>query len=279
MSYKPDEQELMAYLYNELEGAEKARVEQYLLLNPQARLELEKLTGVSRMLGTIKDKEVIAPPIFLGDRSQPFWNTPYLKTILSIAASFIIVIMVGRFAGLNMRLGDGEFRLGFGKEVPQQMSVSPSLTENEVKKMINESLQANNNALNTNWQESQLRLEKSIRENMVMSSGQMNELVKQASLASKEQVQQYVAGMQNENLKMVKDYFTLSSAEQKQYIEGLLVDFAKYLQQEQKNDLQLVEMRLNSLEENTSVFKEETQQILTSIISGVQNNVPRETKY
>jgi len=279
MSYKPDEQELMAYLYDELEGTERARVEQYLLCNPQVRADLEKLGGISRMLGTIKDKEVIAPPIVLGDSSEPFWKSPYVKTVLSIAASLIIVILVARFADLSLSMNGNEFRLGFGKKATEAVTPQPSLSQNDVQKMINESLQANNNTLHANWEESQVRLEKSIRQNLVMNSGQMNELVKQASMASKDQVQQYVSGLQNENLKMVKDYFTLTSAEQKQYIEGLLVDFAKYLQQEQKNDLQLVEMRLNNLEQNTSVFKEETEQILTSIISGAQTTVPAETKY
>jgi hypothetical protein len=83
-----------------------------------------------------------------------------------------------------------------------------------------------------------------------------------------------------ENLKLVKDYFTLSGGEQKQYVEGLLVDFAKYLQQQRKDDLQLVEMRLNNIEQNNNVFKEETEQILTSIITSVGGTTPAtETKY
>jgi hypothetical protein len=80
-------------------------------------------------------------------------------------------------------------------------------------------------------------------------------------------------------MKLVKDYFTLTSGEQKQYIEGLLVDFAKYLQQQRSDDLRLVQMRLNSIEQNNTVFKQETEQILSSIITTVGNPVPVETKY
>jgi hypothetical protein len=113
---------------------------------------------------------------------------------------------------------------------------------------------------------------------MVVSSDKMNEVVRQASTASKEEIQNYVSSLQAENMKLVKDYFTLTSGEQKQYIEGLLVDFAKYLQQQRNDDLQLVQLRLNNLEQNTSVFKQETEQILTSIISSV-GTVPNERKY
>jgi hypothetical protein len=68
---------------------------------------------------------------------------------------------------------------------------------------------------------------------------------------------------------MVKNYFQLTSTEQKQYIENLLVDFAKYLQQQRKDDLQVVQTQLNSIQKNTDIFKQETEQILTSIISTV----------
>jgi hypothetical protein len=76
---------------------------------------------------------------------------------------------------------------------------------------------------------------------------------------------------------MVKSYFQLNSAEQKQYVEGLLVDFSKYLQQQRNDDLQVVETQLKSLQQNTDLFKQETEQILTSIISTVGTSKPSGT--
>jgi hypothetical protein len=278
MSYKPSEQDLIAYLYNEVEGEEREKIEQYLLQNPEAKREFEKLQGVSSILGSIKDKEVIAPPIFLGDaRSSRLWETPYFRTIMSVAASLILVILIGKFAGISMTASNNEFRLSFG---PAPTTISPvaQVSETDVQTMINQSLQANNKMLHADWEQSQQALAQSISKNMVVSSDKMNEVVRQASTASKEEIQNYVSSLQAENMKLVKDYFTLTSGEQKQYIEGLLVDFAKYLQQQRNDDLQLVQLRLNNLEQNTSVFKQETEQILTSIISSV-GTVPNERKY
>src|SRR5215204_2741129 len=116
MGYKASEQDLMAYLYGELEGKEKELVEQYLLENAEARLELEKLKQLRHALGQVKDKEVIAPPIFVGDSRQPFvWNAPYFKTIVSIAASLLIVMLVGKFSGMQIGYTDSELRISFGK--------------------------------------------------------------------------------------------------------------------------------------------------------------------
>ena len=97
MGYKATEHDLMAYLYGELEGKEKEMLEQYLLENAEARLELEKLKQLRHALGNVKDKEVIAPPIFVGDsRSSFIWNAPYFKTIVSIAASLLIGMEIAK---------------------------------------------------------------------------------------------------------------------------------------------------------------------------------------
>lgn len=279
MSYKPNEQELMAYLYDELDAAEREKVERYLLANPEAKKELDRLKGVSSLLGTITDKEVIAPPIFLGDGGKTrFWDTPYFRTIMSIAASLIIVILVARITNTRVSVSDSELKLAFGEQVRDVKTEGADLTQEQIQRMINQSLQANNEALHTTWEESQKKLEQSISKNLVINSDKMNDVVRQASTASKEQIQEYVSTLQADNMKLVKDYFTLTSGEQKQYIEGLLVDFAKYLQQQRRDDLQLVQMRLNNIEQNNTAFKQETEQILTSIITSV-GTVPSETKY
>jgi hypothetical protein len=91
--------------------------------------------------------------------------------------------------------------------------------------------------------------------------------MKNTSQASQEQVKLFVSGLQNDNLKLMKDYLQLSSTEQKKYVENLLVDFSKYLQEQRNQDLKLFQTRVNSIEKNTDLFKQETEQIITSLIS------------
>src|SRR5258706_462904 len=69
---------------------------------------------------------------------------------------------------------------------------------------------------------------------------------------------------------LTKNNETLASArneDQKKYMENLLVDFSGYLQEQRKQDLQYVQAKVNSLEKNNNQFKQETEQILTSLIS------------
>lgn len=282
MSYKPDQHDWMAYLYGELEGAEKEKMEQYLLSDPHARKELEQYQHLRKMMGTVEDKEVIAPPIVVGDSRQRFiWNTPAVRMVASIAASLLIIILVGKLTGTQVSMSNNEFRLSFG-DAPKSEIVQPAtsgLSANEVQNMINESLNQNNIAMQASWKETQQKLDASIRSNLASNSGKIDKLVKEASNASQEQIRQFVSTLQNENTEVVKNYFQLSSTEQKKYIEGLLVDFAKYLQQQRSDDLQLVQTQLKALEQNTDMFKQETEQILTSIITTVNGAEVKETKY
>jgi hypothetical protein len=272
MSYKPDEKVLMAYLYDELPVEEKLMVEKYLQENPQALKEFQDLQNLRKFLSTVEDKEVIAPPIVVENSNQRFfWNAPYFKTITSIAASLLILMLVGKLTGLQMNYGNKELRLSFGTPVVSQDQNNPmqaSVTKEEIQQMINSSMQDNTNAMLANWSEAQQKqLDESIRKNLAANSTKINSLVQQASRASQDEIQRYAASLQNENQEMVKNYFQLTSSEQQKYIEGLLVDFAKYMNQQRTNDLNTLQTRLSSIEQNTTVFKQETEQILASIIS------------
>ena len=46
MSYKPTNEELMAYLYGELDESHRAQIEQYLKDNPEARAEFKTLKNL-----------------------------------------------------------------------------------------------------------------------------------------------------------------------------------------------------------------------------------------
>ena len=96
MSYRPSDAEWMAYLYGELDDDERTTFEQYLASNPEARLQWEKLKEVRRVMSQVEDKEVIAPAIIISDErpARGIWETPYVKTFLSMAAAIALLMIV-----------------------------------------------------------------------------------------------------------------------------------------------------------------------------------------
>ena len=267
MSYKPDESALVAYLYGELTGAEKESVERYLAETPEARVELEKLQQVRKLLGEVQDKEVIAPPIGFDNGGSRFaLFTPYIRTILGIAASLVLILVAGRLTGVQINASGQELRISFGEPATQEES-APPVSATEVRQMINSSLAENNTVLRESWQRSQEALDASIRENLAQNSSRIDKLLSKTSSASKQQISDFAASMQARNMQMIQDYYKLTANEQKQYLEELLVDFSKYLQQQRNDDLMIMQSRMNSIEQNTDIFRQETEQILSSIIS------------
>jgi hypothetical protein len=271
MNYKPDEGTLMAYLYGELDAAETEKVQLYLQQHPEELKKLQGLGDARNIFAQVQDKEVIAPPIFMDDANvKPLWQSSYFKTVMSIAASLLFLMLAGKFLGTEINYSGGELKISFGgkREVVKEMiQPSPSLTEEKVKEMIQTSLASNNEVITSSWTEDQKKLSQSIRQNLDQNSKKIDALMKGASDASQEQVRGFVASLQNENLKLMKDYFQLSASDQKKYTESLLVDFSQYLKEQRKQDLMLFQTRVSSIEKNTDQFKQETEQLLASIIS------------
>lgn len=287
MNYKPDEKEWVAYLYGEMDDADKRKFDQYILHDAEAREELARFQNLRHVLSGMEDKEVIAPTIVIGgesdarQRSARRWgfDTPYLRTIVSIAASLLLVILVGRLTEAQLQVSSQGLNLTFGAvpRGPEPEGIA-AVTEEQVQQMINTSLEKNNFRMEASLAETEKKLDASIRKNLALNSGSIQKLVSEVSVASQQQIGQYVESLRAENMQQVKDYFQLTATEQKQYIENLLVDFAKYLQQQRNDDLQLVQTRMNSLEQNTDLFRQETEQILSSIITTVGSPESTETK-
>jgi hypothetical protein len=277
MKYKPDESTIISYLYEELEEGQREKVEKYFLDNPEELRQVQQLADVLGIMGKAKDKEVIAPPLFMDDNKvRPFWSYTSFRTIVGIAASFVLILVAARLLQTEVNYSKGELRISFGERQPVEQVIQPNtlagLTAAEVQNMIDQAVAQNNQLAETRLTENQQKLNRTIQASLAANSEKLDALVQQASLVSQEQVRTFVASLQNENLQLMKDYLQLSSADQKKYVENLLVDFSKYLQEQRNQDLQMFQSKFTSIEQNTNVFKQETEQILANIISNGGNS-------
>jgi len=271
MNYKPDENTLIAYLYGELDGKEQEKLAQYFQEHPEELKHVQALANARDIMGTINDKEVIAPPVFMGDLShgRPLWKSATVRWVTGMAAAILFIMVSARLIGMEVYYSRGETRISFGKrtETPAQPALQQALTVDEIQTLISSSLVKNNEFIAARWADNQRKIDESIRYKLDLNSKKTEDMMKNASLASQEQIRSFVDGLQDENLRSIKDYLLLSSSEQKKYVESLLVDFSKYLQEQRKQDLNLFQTRMSSMEKNTDQFKAETEQILSGIIS------------
>ena len=274
MNHKPDESKLVDYLYGELDPSEAKMVEQYLAQNPEERKRMEEWSFTRRVMNNLNDKEVIPPPVFLeGEgRQRSFWKEKYFRMTMGIAASLFFLLVAARILGLSITYGQGEMTIGFSKgmEVP-----SPSLihlTEDRVNQMI----QANNSRMEQSLNENRQSMENAIQQNLGSNTTKIDRYIQNTSSVSQDQVKIFVAQLQDDNVRLMKEYMQRSATGQKEYIESLMVDFSKYLEEQRRQDLQLFQVRMNNMEENTDQFKQETSQLLTALINpGNSGNTTR----
>ena len=111
--------------------------------------------------------------------------------------------------------------------------------------------------------------------NTALTTQKINEINQAAALESQEQIRRFMLNLQGENNRALQEYLRLSSNDQKQYIESLLVDFSKYMQEQRNQDLNILNARLNTMEEDNTQFRQEAGQIITSLIANNNSTVKR----
>ncbi|MDH5476646.1 MAG: hypothetical protein OEX22_13190, partial [Cyclobacteriaceae bacterium] len=152
MSYKPDESTLVAYLYNELNTKERSKVEEYFKAYPEKKKELDEITSMRQLLGKWEDKEVTAPSFVFDNSdvvvvSKSIWKTGFFRTTVGVAASIALLMVVGYFTNLSVTKNETGIYLSFGQQVKVKEEAIPSLTEADIKLIMQETLNKNNDSL------------------------------------------------------------------------------------------------------------------------------------
>ncbi len=268
---RPDESLLTAYLYGELDEQQRAEAEQYLAENPEARRELATLQAIRNKLAALTDKEVIVPQSVYETAGTKKAFPRFAVNLLAVAASVTLIMMSGWLAGVELKWHGNELRITFGREKAAVNQVQ--LTPDEVQAMINEAL-AQRQSVATyppdelkqqvqNWVNASLRAQ----------------FLKEKQSGPEEYLSQYTAALYAENARIMREYINLASKEQRQAIEELLLDYTRYLNEQRQSDLEKLYTRLHTIEQNTELYKQETDQLLTGIITTVGASPAKETKY
>jgi len=85
----------------------------------------------------------------------------------------------------------------------------------------------------------------------------------------KEQVQAYLTQLSDVNRTMVDEFFTASAVEQKDYMNSILTDFFEYVNEQRRDDLNVLQTNINDLEYKNNVKTQETDQVIASILTTV----------
>lgn len=249
MNYKPDEATLTSYLYDELSAEEHAKVSNYLETNPEAKKELEEIQSMQLFMGKLKDKEVTEPsfvyensPTIVVAKDNSFKNI--LKASMAIAASISLLFIVGYFTQFRISNGANGMQLSFGNN-PVENTSQETLSEEDIKTWMQETLAANNETLMGRINEVENDLNAQTQQLQTANSRQLVNYTVNQDL-----IDQYVSQITRENRDIILGLLEVSDRNQKQYIDEMMDDFAKFIQSQRQNDLDIIQGHLESFASN-----------------------------
>ena len=276
MNYKPNHSILIAYLYGELDKDEKEKVEAYINSSPEAAKELEELEDVRNLLGKLPDKEVINPFYSWSDADSLIdkrfnmnnrWG--FLKPVMGIAASIILIMIVGVLTNTRINFRNQGIVISFGDQLTQPALISQSEVQNLVKSEVRNQVTKSKELFLEELQKIENNLDTRFVSNSDHQLNSIKNVIDNQLDVKEERIQKLVRDLQRENLKILAEYLEHAGMQQEFYIQGILSDFSLYIENQREEDLHLIEVNLRFLKDNSDLQFKETGQILASIINTV----------
>jgi len=257
MSYKVDESTLMAYLYGELSAEEHTKVEEYLYQHEEARKELEELKEARFLMGKLSDREIDVPKftfdqpekvVALGGSAHHWWKYP-----LGIAASIALILCIGYLTSFQVTTDKNGTNIAFGDRETQE----ETFTKDQVQTMINQALAENNKQINQRINDSQSSIAQQV--------SQTN-----PSAVDQNLLNEYMARLRNFNRETLRSMLEESEQSQKTYTDQSLRDLAVFLDVQRQNDMNVIQTRLESFEDDAEFNQSRTNRILTNLIGSAE---------
>ncbi len=255
MSYKPTNEDVIAYLYGEMEESERAQIDQYIAEHPEFRTELEEMEGTRVLIGQLEDEEVPSPMTFMAPSGNSEWL--YWRKYVAIAASFLLLLTMGKISGINISYDEDGLQAGFG-------TIQKGLDA----ETVNQMLQADRSQL-VDWVEKNLE---SVQEDF---SGELQNI--QASMNEQRTQRPEVPSLSDEDVNKLLDlqkrdltYQMAQLSEKltddyKEIFKELYVNFSDNLETKRLDDLRNIQTAFDNFENATQEKQEEVEDALFNL--------------
>ena len=272
MSWKPNEIDIVDYLYGEMSPDAKKKFEEYMQQNSELAKEVNDLRLTQGVLPSFRDEEVILPVNFSStkDATEPLEKSRVWIYPISIAASIAAILVVGYFTQFSLSFGEEGFRMAFNETPPLQ---EVSLTEDEINAIVDNRVSLVSNKLTSQITEMETSFVSQLEQNQRITELEIKRVaaIKPQTEFEDEQMLTFIAQLKDENLKMMQTFYQASADDQQNYMRKILLDFQDYLDNQRQGDLRFIQANMLELKSTSELMQEETDKILANIITTVNN--------
>jgi len=268
--------ELLDYLYGELNSVQKKEFEKKLGEDKALQKEYEELVAVRKDLSTLEDKEVMEPFSTWGKSRNRQWfqTSPRRKQIVfrpitAVAASVIILFLLGFFTDLSVSVNDQGFYLGFHQVDNVETQKGDYLSKEEVLSLIDEEVRKSN--ANLIAQLTSVEEEYDIKLASLESSvGNLKQKSQQAGVG-KDEITAFFELAENNNAKMIQEYLKTSSQQQQIYFKEMFTQFNSFYREQRESDLAVIQSTFFDINQKQAIQKQETDMALVNLYTAVNN--------
>ena len=272
MSWKPNEIDIVDYLYGEMSPDAQKKFEEYMQQNSELAKEVNDLRLTQGVLPSFRDEEVILPVNYSStkDAPEPLEKSRGWIYPISIAASIAAILVVGYFTQFSLSFGEEGFRMAFNETPPLQ---EVSLTEDEINAIVDNRVSLVSNKLTSQITEMETSFVSQLEQNQRITELEIKRVaaIKPQTEFEDEQMLTFIAQLKDENLKMMQTFYQASADDQQNYMRKILLDFQDYLDNQRQGDLRFIQANMLELKSTSELKQEETDKILANIITTVNN--------
>jgi hypothetical protein len=272
MEPKEINQKLMEYLYDEMTASERKEFEKKLAEDAELKKELQELREMREELGTLQDKEVMEP-FSIREYPQSIWfggsgsgKAIWLRPITAIAASLVILMLVGYATDFSISVSKEGMLLGFAGH---PSNTEQYLTEGDVTEMLAEALSKNREDIQNSIAQSASTLDSrydSLKTAFVESQNRNSQVI------GRDDLNKFLVNMEQRNAELLEDYLNQSSSQQQEYFKSMLTQFNDYIQEQRAEDLNMIQTDILELEYKQNRQKIVTDEVLAGLLSTVGQN-------
>ncbi len=270
--------DLIAYLYGEMSTEERLDFEKEMESNPELKNEFLELKQVRKGLSQLEDKEVMEPFFLWGrnvanGRVNPLKRRSLIlfKPIIAVAASLVILLLVGYVTQFSISYQNDRLYIGFIK--PEKTQLANVMSAEEIRSLVRNEIDQNNQRIMTSINESENKIETRFA-SLEKNQQQQFKNRKAPSTVTEQDLQGFYKQLQQANVSLMENYLQNATVQQQEYFQTVMNQFTEYLQDQREEDLRMIRRNLVNLKENQDQQQQETQQILATLLNNVnyQNN-------
>ncbi|MEM6633394.1 MAG: hypothetical protein AAF694_27220 [Bacteroidota bacterium] len=280
MNKSEHQKNLISYLYDEWEEANKEGFEAELAKHPDWEEELDTLSEVLGKLQAAKTPEARPPKLDLSYTSHEkpfrsglsFLSSPWIQAAIWAMLMMCTAALTGLEVSWNSTEG---FNLHFGRKPINTESVAVvSNKEDNVQQqliqqmgLLSAQLDAQEDSLSQQLESLYLQVDQRLK-----SQQNRKQSLSQEVYLSEDQFRSIRKELLRENYQLMTDLMEYAAEYQRAYNEQMLGDFAQYLNTQRSEDLQLISLALQEILQQNDIQQKETEILLGQLITNFSSD-------